>query len=126
MERDAVIVAGFGFRSGVGLSSLRGALALAQQGQPPVTHLATAQDKVSVLVPLAEALGLPLTGVAPEALVAVSTTTRSVASLTARDVGSVAEASALAAAGAGGRLLGPRHISPDRMATCAIAQGTPT
>jgi len=121
-----VIVAGFGFRSGAGLSSLRGALALAQQGQPPVTHLATAQDKVTALVPLAKALGLPLTGVAPEALVAVSITTHSVASQAARDVGSLAEASALAAAGAGARLLGPRRISPDRMATCAIAQGTPT
>jgi cobalt-precorrin 5A hydrolase len=126
MERGAVIVAGFGFRSGVGLSSLRGAFALAQQGRPPVTHLATAQDKVAALAPLAEALGLPLAGVTPEALAAVETTTRSVASLTARDVGSVAEASALAAAGAGARLLGQRHISPDRMATCAIAQGTPT
>ncbi|WP_231735583.1 cobalamin biosynthesis protein [Novosphingobium sp. CCH12-A3] len=126
MERGAVIVAGFGFRSGAGLSSLRGALARAQQGQPPVTHLATVQDKVAALVPLAEALGLPLTGVAPEVLIAVSTATRSVASLAARDVGSVAEASALAGAGAGARLLGPRHISPDRMATCAIAQGSPT
>lgn len=120
-----MIVAGFGFRSGTGLAALRGVFALAQQGHPSVTHLATAQDKLAVLVPLAEALGLPLTGVAPEALIAVSTTTRSVASLAARDVGSVAEASALAAAGPDARLLGPRHISPDRMATCAIAQGTP-
>lgn len=121
-----MIVAGFGFRSGTGLSSLRRALARAQQGQPPVTHLATVQDKVAALVPLAEALGLPLTGVAPEALIAVSTATRSAASLAARDVGSVAEASALAGAGAGAHLLGRRHISPDRMATCAIAQGSPT
>jgi len=121
-----VIVAGFGFRSGAGLSSLRGALALAQQGQPPITHLATAQDKLAALIPLAEALGLPLTGVAPGALVAVSTPTRSVASATARNVGSVAEASAMAAAGAGAHLLAPRCVSPDRMATCAIAQGTPT
>ncbi|SFG01564.1 cobalt-precorrin 5A hydrolase [Novosphingobium sp. CF614] len=126
-----MIVAGFGFRVGVSLSSLRGALALAQHGRPPVTHLATAQDKLTALVPLAEALGLPLAGVVPEALLAVSTPTRSIVSLAARDVGSVAEASALAAAGAGGRLLGPRHVSPDRMATCAIAisahlQGTPT
>lgn len=119
-----MIVAGFGFRSGVALSSLRAAFALAQQGQPPITHLATAQDKVAVLIPLAEALGLPLAGVAPDALVAVSTRTRSVASVTARNVGSVAEASAMAAAGAGARLLAPRRISPDRMATCAIAQGT--
>jgi cobalt-precorrin 5A hydrolase len=121
-----MIVAGFGFRSGVGLSSLRGALALAQKGHPPVTHLAAPQDKVAALVPLAKALGLPVTGVAPEALAVAPTTTCSVASQTARDVGSVAEASAMAAAGAGARLLSPRHISPDRMATCAIAQGALT
>jgi len=40
-----------------------------------------------------------------------------------RGCGSVAEAVALAAAGAGGRLLVTRHMSPDRTATCAIAQG---
>lgn len=116
-----MIVAGFGFRSGVGMPSLRAAFALAEQGQPPVTHLATAQDKRAALLPLAEALDLPLMGVASDALAAVSTPTRSTASLNARHVGSVAEASALAAAGAGARLLGPRHTSPDRMATCAIA-----
>ncbi|KFL46255.1 cobalamin biosynthesis protein [Sphingobium sp. SA2] len=126
-----MIVAGFGFRAGAALPSLRAAFALAQQGQPPVTHLATAQDKLAALVPLAKALGLPLTGVAPDALAAVATLTRSAASLTARHVGSVAEASAMAEAGAGARLLSPRRISPDRMATCAIAasvtfQGTPT
>lgn len=121
-----MIVAGFGFRSGAGLPSLRAAFALAQQGRPPVTHLATASDKLPALAPLAEALGLPLTGIAPEALANASTLTNSTASLTARGTGSVAEAAALAAAGAGARLLGPRRISPDRMATCAIAQGTPT
>ena len=119
-----MIVAGFGFRSGASLSSLRGALALAQKGHPPVTHLATAQDKLAALVPLAQALGLPVTGVAPEALTVAPTTTCSAASQAAHAVGSVAEASAMAAAGAGARLLSPRHISPDRMATCAIAQGT--
>lgn len=118
-----MIIAGFGFQSGVSLSSLREAFALAQQGHPPVTYLATAQDKVAALVPLAQALDLPLTGVMPEALAAVSTSTRSVASLTARGVGSVAEASAMAAAGADARLLTSRCISTDRMATCAIAQG---
>ena len=126
MERDTVIVAGFGFRCDATLPSLRAAFALAQQGQPPVTHLATVRDKVAALAPLAEVLGLPLTGVEPEALAAVSTITCSVVSVAARGVGSVAEASAMAAAGACARLLGPRHISPDRMATCAIAQGTPT
>lgn len=126
-----MIVAGFGFRSGVDLSSLRAAFELAEQGQPPVTHLATAQDKLAGLLLLAEALGLPLMGVASDALAAVFTPTRSIVSLNARHVGSVAEASALAAAGAGAHLLSPCRISLDRMATCAIAasvnlQGTPT
>lgn len=125
-----MIVAGFGFRSGVSLSSLREAFALAGQGHPPVTHLATARDKAGALIPLAEALGLPVAGVAPEALAAAPTVTCSAASLAARHAGSVAEASAMAAAGAGARLLAPRQISSDRMATCAIAasatlQGTP-
>lgn len=119
-----MIVAGFGFRSGASLASLHAAFALAQQGQLPVTHLATAHDKVAALVPLAQVLGLPLTIVTPAALTAAPTHTRSLASQSARGTGSVAEASALAAAGAGAHLLTPRHISPDRMATCAIAQGT--
>lgn len=117
----SVVVAGFGFRAGAGLAALRQVLALAQEGHPPVTHLATAQDKTGALLPLAEALGLPVTGVAPEALDAAPTITRSAASLAARQVGSLAEASAMAAAGAGARLLAPRQISSDRMATCAIA-----
>lgn len=118
-----MIVAGFGFRSSAGLSSLEAALVLARQGLPAVTHLATASDKAAALAPLAEILGLPVIGIAPEALVSAATITRSCASLKARGTGSVAEASALAAAGAGARLLRPRCLSPDRMATCAIAQG---
>jgi cobalt-precorrin 5A hydrolase len=124
MERRAVIVAGFGFRAGAGLASLRAALALAQQGRPAVTHLATARDKVAALSPLAEALGLPVRELSPEELAGAATLTRSAASFAARATGSLAEASALGAAGAGARLLGPRHVSPDRMATCAIAEGT--
>ena len=38
--------------------------------------------------------------------------------------GSVAEAAALAAAGAGARLLGPRAVSADATAVAAIAEGT--
>ncbi|MCH2223117.1 cobalamin biosynthesis protein [Novosphingobium sp. EMRT-2] len=121
-----MIIAGFGFRSGASLASLRAAFLLAQQGHPPVTHLATACDKLAALAPLAEALGLPLTGVESAALAAVPTITRSAASLAAHGTGSLAEASALAAAGQGACLLGPRHISPDRMATCAIVKGQST
>ena len=118
-----MIVAGFGYRTGATAASLRAALALAQTGHPPVTALAAPADKASLLASLAEALELPLIAVTPEALRPVETLTRSPASLAARGTGSVAEAAALVAAGEGARLLAPRHISPDRMATCAIAQG---
>lgn len=121
-----MIVAGFGFREGAGMASLQAALALARAGHGPVTLLATAGDKIEGLRPLAEALGLPVVGVSREALTQVAAATRSAASLAAYGTGSVAEASALAAAGPGGRLLAPRHIAPDRMATCAIAQGLVT
>lgn len=113
-----MIVAGFGYRTGATVASLRSALALAQTGVPPVTHVATAADKL----PLLAALGLPM--IAVEDLAAVATPTRSPASLAARGTGSVAEAAALVAAGPDARLLVARQISPDRMVTCAIAEGT--
>ncbi|WP_422632381.1 cobalamin biosynthesis protein [Sphingobium sp.] len=124
-----MIVAGFGFRGGADLDALRRLFDLAQRGQPRITHLATPQDKIAALRPLADALGLPLSAIAPAAMVAAPTHTCSPASLKARGVGSVAEACALAAATLSGRppprLLLSRQISPDRMATCAIAQGYP-
>ena len=118
-----MIVAGFGFRTGTPLSSLQAALTLAQAGQPPATALATPHDKTAALVPLADALGLPIIAITAPDLAAAPTTTQSAASHAARDTGSVAEAAALVGAGPGARLLTPRHISPDRMATCALATG---
>lgn len=119
-----MIVAGFGFRSDAPLESLRAALAMAQRGLAPVTHLATTQDKAAMLAPLAQALRLPLTQITAETLTTTPTPTQSDASRAARGTGSVAEGTALAAAGPGGHLLRTRQISPDHMATCAIAQGT--
>ncbi|MCJ2189005.1 cobalamin biosynthesis protein [Novosphingobium sp. 2638] len=118
-----MIVAGFGFRHGAGLPSLRAAFVLAQQGRVPVTQLVTVSDKTAALAPLAALLGLPLTGVPADVLACAATLTRSAASLAAWGTGSVAEACALTAAGPGARLLGPRCISSDRMATCALAEG---
>ncbi len=118
-----MIVAGLGFRAGASLAALHAALALAQAGRPRATHLATAADKAPALAPLARMLGLPLIPVAPDALRRCCTPTQSAASQRARGTGSLAEAAALAAAGPGARLLCPRQISPDRMATCALAQG---
>ncbi|NWK97531.1 precorrin methylase [Sphingobium lactosutens] len=118
-----MIVAGFGFRAGATEASLRAALEGAQRSAPPVTLLAAPEDKLALLAPLAKRLGLPLTGIAPDALAAAETQTRSTASMAARGTGSVSEAAALAAAGPGALLLVPRFIAPDRMATCAIARG---
>ncbi|PTW97531.1 cobalamin biosynthesis protein [Pararhodobacter aggregans] len=112
-----MIVAGFGFSSRATLDSLQGALA-ATGGAPDA--LATLADKASALAPLALSLNLPLIPVAgplPETL------TQSERSREARGTGSVAEACALAAAGPGAYLLGPRAVSPDRLATCALAEG---
>jgi cobalt-precorrin 5A hydrolase len=117
-----VIVAGFGFRAEATLSALQDAFASAQSGHPNVTLLAAPHDKVTLVERLADSIGLPLLAIHPAALRSAQTTTQSAASLQARHTGSVAEACALAAAGSGARLLTPRHISSDRMATCAIAE----
>ena len=117
-----MIVAGFGFRSAADIAALRAALACAQAGHPPVTALAAPDDKRVLVAELAETMALPVVTVSPDALQGPQTATQSTASLSARATGSVAEACALAAAGPGARLLAIRHISPDRMATCAIAR----
>ncbi|EZP54320.1 MULTISPECIES: cobalamin biosynthesis protein [Sphingomonas] len=121
-----MIVAGFGWRSGATPMSCEAALALARHGCPGITALAAPDDKVGLLAPLAERLGLALLPVTAAALTGVATATRSRASFEARGTGSVAEAAALAAIGEGARLIASRHVSPDRMATCAIAQGPST
>ncbi|SEM97975.1 cobalt-precorrin 5A hydrolase [Sphingomonas gellani] len=118
-----MIVAGFGCRAGATTDSLTAALALASDGR--TCHaLAAPADRAPLVQPLADAMGLPLIAVDPIALAAIETPTRSLASLAARGVGSVAEAAAMVAAGPGARLLSSRRISPDRMATCAVAEGT--
>ncbi len=121
-----MIVAGFGFRRGADVAALRAALASAQAGHPPVTALAVPDDKLALVAELASAMALPAIAVSADALQGPQTPTRSIASLSARATGSVAEACALAAAGPGAQVLATRRISPDRMATCAIAQGPAT
>ncbi|MBB3346567.1 MULTISPECIES: cobalamin biosynthesis protein [unclassified Sphingomonas] len=123
MERDAVIVAGFGCRASATAESLAAAFAAAAQGRS-VDRLAAPADRVALLAPLARALGVPVVPITDAALAATVTPTRSPASVTARGTGSVAEATALHAAGPGARLLTTRLVSPDRRATCALAIGT--
>lgn len=122
-----MIVAGFGFRGTAGVDSLRDALAHTAAPELPVL-LATATDKAATAVfrSFARDMDLPIRAVAPADLACQTTATTSAVSQIARGTGSVAEAAALAAAGPGARLLGPRVVSSDRMATCALAEGGDT
>jgi cobalt-precorrin 5A hydrolase len=112
-------VAGFGFRAAAGVESLRAALELAGGG---AAALATAESKVAGLERLGVELGLPVIGVSNQAMASqgVAGTERV---MTLYGTGSVAEASALAAAGQGARLVVGRVASPDGMAVAAIAEG---
>lgn len=129
-----MIVAGLGFRAAVSEASLRAALAGLPAHLPPAA-LATAADKAvtPALQALAQDMGLPVIAIAAADLTAQQTPSQSRASLAARGVGSVAEAAALVAAAQGGTvggkqgqgaavLLCPRVLSPDHMATAALAQ----
>jgi cobalt-precorrin 5A hydrolase len=117
-----MIVAGFGFRRAATAESLLDALDKARGPQAPAL-LATAEDKAAApaFQALSARLGLPIHAVTPDALARVETPTRSATVRALRGSGSVAEAAALVAAGPGASLLGPRAVSADLMATCALA-----
>ncbi|MBC9245936.1 cobalamin biosynthesis protein [Paracoccus sp. 11-3] len=120
-----MIVAGFGFRESASLESLLNALAQANRSGAPIGLIATVTDKAgtSVFQKLARQLDIPLQGIEGDSLSLLPTITHSTASQACRNTGSVAEATALAAAGPHAHLLGPRAISSDRLATCALAEG---
>lgn len=113
-------VAGMGFRAAATLADLRAALALAEARGGPADALATVPAKAAapVLVGLAAERRLPVIAVP---VAGIATPTQSPHSLAAHATGSVAEASALAAAGPGARLVATRVIAPSGRATCALA-----
>lgn len=117
-------VAGLGFRHEASLASLRDALQ-AVGDVAGLAALATISDKAdaSVLKSLAAELGLPIKRVAVALLADIETVTVSEVVRLKFGTGSVAEAAAIAAAGRGARLIARRAVSPDRMATAAIAEG---
>jgi cobalt-precorrin 5A hydrolase len=117
-----VIVAGFGFRSGADLSAMQDALERAG-GARGLTHLATLATKAEGLAALGRALGLPVLPVPDDAIRRQTTLTQSDRVAARFGTGSVAEAAALAAAGPGARLRGPRAVSADGLAVAAIAEG---
>lgn len=116
-------IAGFGFRRAATSESLRGALAAAG-GALAVDGLATAAGKADAacLRELAAQLRVPVHAIAADALAAIATPTRSARVAALYGTGSLAEAAALAAAGPGARLVAPRAVSPDGLATAAIAE----
>ena len=127
------LVVGLGLRAECDLASLQEALHAAleaarrQRGYPfTLAHLsllATPSDKTqhSAVQQLAAALQLPIAAI-PLAQLAAQSAAGSSAHVPQRYGNhSVAEAAALAAAGPGANLLGPRCVSPDRKATAAIA-----
>jgi cobalt-precorrin 5A hydrolase len=123
MERDAMkVVAGFGFQAGTTTEALAEVLAAAGPGKA-VTHLATLEPKATGLAGLAQRLGLPVVAVPLAKVRATPTPTQSQRVQALYGTGSIAEAVALAAAGPGARLCGPRVVSADGTATAAIAEG---
>lgn len=115
-----MMVAGFGFRDAATVESLRDAYERLGGG---AELLAVPEDKAGALCirQLAAELQLPIKAITGETLQRTETPTQAPRVIEKRGTGSVAEACALAAAGAESRLIATRHISSDRMATCALA-----
>jgi cobalt-precorrin 5A hydrolase len=130
VERDQMsrLVIGLGFREAATAQSIREVLAsvAARTARPGVaTVLAVMEDKAAHPGLLAAALDshFPIETVAAEAMrqADARVRTRSERVLKQRGVGSVCEAAALAAAGAGAHLVVTRMVSADRHATAAAA-----
>ena len=122
-----MIVAGFGFRRAATSASLADALDQAREGlRADLFATVAAKCAAPCLVDLARARDTNIAAIPAETLAAQDVLSRSSASIASHGTGSVAEAAALAAAGADAQLLGPRTVSADGMATCAIAKGDRT
>jgi cobalt-precorrin 5A hydrolase len=122
------LVIGLGFRDEADAQSIGEVLkaAAAHAAMPGVASaIAVPEDKAthSGLRAAAHAARLPIEKVAASAMRAADAhvATRSVPVTKHRGVGSVCEAAALAAAGAGARLIVTRIVSADRHATAAAA-----
>lgn len=114
-------VAGLGFRGAATFESLNDAL---ERAGGNVEALATAEVKAGqpAVRILAKALGLPLLSISRARMGEEDTLTHSERVAEKFGTGSVAEAAALAACGPGARLVGPRVVSGDGLATAAIAE----
>jgi len=116
-----MIIAGFGFRGEATRASLQDAYDKLGGGAEAI---AVPDDKAGALClkQLAATLDLPVIRISSEDMPSIDTPPPAKRVIEKRGTGSVAEACALAAAGPEARLIAARHISEDRMATCALAE----
>lgn len=127
-----MIIAGFGFRASASMGSLFNALEKACSDRSvtkaEIRVIAVPEDKIESpeFRKFCEYLSIVATPVPAGDMIAADTLTQSPRVQDMRGTGSVAEASALSAAGPAGQPLGPRVVSDDRMATCALAKGDPS
>lgn len=121
-----MIVAGFGYRAQAQMADLRAALNGAMDaasGGPRPDALAAVRSKAGGPVrALADALHLPLIVVEDDHVRGIDTTTQSPRIHTRFGTGSLAEATALVAAGPNAHLMSQRAASPNGMATAALAR----
>ena len=119
-----VCIAGFGLRSLANTDSLVNALNKAR-AEHKISGFSAPKDKVDhpALKALAKAYELPLYAVENEVMKSMKTFTQSAIIIEKRQTGSVAESAALAFFKGPAKLLGPRKISDDGLAVCAIAEG---
>lgn len=119
-----MIAAGLGFRAGADVAALRAALMAAGADLARIDCLATVADKAGApaLRELAAELGLSVRAISAADMAVQMVLTQSPRVAALRGTGSVAEAAALAAAGPGAVLLGPRAVSACGRATAALAE----
>lgn len=121
-----MIVAGVGSRKGVSTEAVLAAIraAAGAHGLPVarIGRLATGEIKSgeAAFAQAALELGVPLEFVSTAKTQSQTTLSRSLASLVRTGAGSLAEAAALASAGEGARLFGPRTVFGP--VTCALAE----
>lgn len=119
-------VAGIGFRASATLADLRQALDLLQ-AQPDALASLQAKAAAEPLKTLATELGLPLIALAEEDIAGEQTLTCSPRIKARFATGSLAEAAALVGArqarpGARARLIAPRIVTANGLATAALAE----
>lgn len=119
VECDGMRVAGIGCRAEAPQSTLRNLLA----GAGPLDLVAGLLTRSGQVQPVAASLGLRFFAVSETDLHGTITPTVSPRVGTRFGTGSIAEATALIAAGRNARIVMLRLISPDSTATIAIAEG---